>query len=196
MLEDCDKFGVGMVYSQDDVLAAYRRLADSIVKSVKDKDGVTMLMILKGGVFTGFGILDKMNPSLSKLNVRIGFVGYSSYDGVRQGDTVERTYGLDLPTGDCIEDRHVWIVDDIFDTGRTMEAAEQYVKCFKPKVVNTCTLVYRLRDTQRKRKPTATGLVYEGKEFLIGCGMGLNEEYRCLTSIYKVILKESKDEAD
>ena len=78
-------------------------------------------------------------------------------------------------------------MEDIIDSGLTSAWLVDYLKSFKPKTVNVCTLI-----DKRERRETQTQIDYtchvvkEG--FLIGYGLDYAEDYRNLPEIYHLKL--------
>jgi len=154
-----------------------------------NQDNLTFIGILKGGMYTMYSLLKLF--SSEKNDVIIGHVGLSSYNKeMVSSEKIRVTYPLDLDKKD-IKGRDVWIIDDIIDTGLTLFAATQIVRLYKPKSIHIAVLV----DKRKKRikqnvsvygEADVVGYTYEGEEFLVGCGMGIGEEYRHLNFLYKI----------
>ena len=85
-----------------------------------------------------------------------------------------------------IKDRHVLIVDDIFDQGYTLEEVKSY--CIKHGA-SSCQSVFLIRKSHQ-RKMADIGPDYVGLEsddcYLFGAGMDLNGHYRNLSSIQMI----------
>lgn len=83
-----------------------------------------------------------------------------------------------------LKDRHVIIVDDIFDQGYTLEEVKSY--CLK-QGARDCRSVFLIRKTHERKKadiaPDYVGLEC-GDCYVYGAGMDLNGHFRNLSSIY------------
>jgi hypoxanthine phosphoribosyltransferase len=87
-----------------------------------------------------------------------------------------------------VKDRHVLILEDIFDTGNSLNFTYQYLQEMEPASLKVCTLL----DKPGRRKPGVTlqpeyvGFTIED-HFVVGYGLDYNEHYRNLP--YVGILK-------
>ena len=162
------------LYSQKDVNDAYSHMALAIEKD--DLDDTCFVMILKGGVFVGFHLFPRFRYPHD--NCKYGFIGVSSYGGeVSPTQNVMLTYPLDLAKKD-IQGKVVWVIDDVVESGATLNFVLSNIEILEPKQIKTCCLVSR-----EKNLCDVYGFIVE-KGFVVGCGMGLGEKYRDLPLIY------------
>lgn len=107
----------------------------------------------------------------------IDFMGISYY-GEAKGPGVKITKDVDL----SIRDRHVIMVEDIVDTGITLNYILKHLKTQNPASLAVCTLLDR-----RARRLVETPIEYTGfevpDEFVVGYGLDYMEEYRNLPFI-------------
>jgi hypoxanthine phosphoribosyltransferase len=111
--------------------------------------------------------------------IEIDFMEVSSYgDGTESSGVVRIIEDLSIN----IEDRHVLIVEDIIDTGLTLQYIIENLKTRRPKSVAICTLLDR-----QGRREVEIPLDYVGFEvpdlFVIGYGLDLAQRYRNLPYI-------------
>ncbi|MHA1170307.1 MAG: phosphoribosyltransferase family protein, partial [Candidatus Hodarchaeales archaeon] len=100
---------------------------------------------------------------------------------------------LELSAKD-VEGKNVWIIDDICDTGKTLLHATKLLQLeYEPESIHTAVLVDRI-GIPKVFVPSVRGYCYEGKEFLIGCGMGIGEKYRELRYLAAWTGKDSREE--
>jgi hypoxanthine phosphoribosyltransferase len=103
------------------------------------------------------------------------FICVSSYEGTESSGEITIHMDLDID----IRGRHVLIVEDIVDTGQTIEQLLAHLGSHRPASLGVCTLLVR-RGVQRR-------LEYVGFEvdngFVIGMGIDLNQRYRQLPMI-------------
>jgi len=121
------------------------------------------------------------------IHLEIDFMAISSYGGKRTESTGVVRILMDLTAS--IEDRHVLIVEDIVDTGRTLDYIIQNLETRRPASIKVCAL---LEKPSRRIVPVP--LSYVGFEvpdkFVIGYGLDFNEHYRNLP--YVGVLKPEK----
>jgi len=152
-------------------------------------DDVTFITLLKGGVYTGFNIFKNIPLS---INTWIGYLGLSSYkEDTFNSNTFNITYKFDL-TDELLKDRNVWIIDDICDSGKTLDRATGLVQAYKPKSIRTAVLIDKphTREKNHFPKPDIVGFTYPGDNFLLGCGLGLGEKYRTLRELYELEVQD------
>jgi hypoxanthine phosphoribosyltransferase len=109
------------------------------------------------------------------LPLKLDFMGVSSYrEGAESRDLVI-TKELRLEA----RDRHVLLVDDILDTGRTLACVQARLQRFQPRSLRTCVL---LDKPSRRREPVHAdyvGFVIPDR-FVVGYGLDYAERYRNL----------------
>ena len=130
--------------------------------------------ILKGGVIF---LADLIRAT--KIPIEIDFMEVSSYgDGTDSTGVVRILEDL----SQNIEGRHVLIIEDIIDTGCTLQYIIQNLETRRPKSVKICTLLDR-----RGRRKVDIELDYVGfvvpDKFVIGYGLDLAQKYRNLPHI-------------
>ncbi len=112
--------------------------------------------------------------------VRINVIGASSYPGTATISTGSVTLTGGLP--DDLSGRHVLIVDDILDSGRTITRIREEILRKKPRSVRACVLL-------RKTIPSAMNTLCEyvgfdiPDEFVVGYGLDYDNFYRNLPDI-------------
>ena len=98
-----------------------------------DSTPVVMVCILNGG-FMFFSDLVKQIT----VPIEIDFIRCKSYYGRKQGDLVVTK---DLETK--IKGKHVYLVDDILDSGNTMKAVSNFLKVKEPKSITPVVTIYK-----------------------------------------------------
>jgi hypoxanthine phosphoribosyltransferase len=98
-----------------------------------DSIPVVLVCILNGG-FMFFSDLVKQ----IKVPIEIDFIRCKSYYGKKQGDLVVTK---DLETK--IKHKHVYLVDDILDSGNTMKAVSNFLQIKEPKSITPVVAIYK-----------------------------------------------------
>jgi hypoxanthine phosphoribosyltransferase len=107
------------------------------------------------------------------------FVGVASYgEGTSPGGTLTFTKELSLD----IAGRHVLVVDDILDTGRTMREVLAYLRSLGPASVRVCVLLDKRARRRVPIEPDYRGFEIDD-EFVVGYGMDFADQYRNLPYI-------------
>ena len=166
-----------VLISEEQLQARILEMAEELSKEYAGKDPV-FVGVLKGVVVFFGDIVKKIN-----IPCQIDFMWISSYKGTNSsGMVVNRDVSCDL------EGRHVVILEDIFDTGNSLEFTYKHLLAKKPASLKICTLL----DKPERRNPDVTvradmvGFVVPN-EFVVGYGLDYNEHYRNLP--YVGILK-------
>ena len=145
-------------------------LAQTLNQEYADKDPI-FVGVLKGVVMFFGDIVKRIN-----IPCQIDFMWISSYQGT---DSSTMTVKKDISSD--IKGRHVVILEDIFDTGNSLEFTYHHLLSKEPASLKICTLL----DKPERRNPTVTvqpdytGFVVPN-EFVVGYGLDFNEHYRNL----------------
>ncbi len=155
-----------------------------IVKTVAEKiyedykDEVPVFVGVLNGVVMFFSDLLKHYPG----RCEVAFIQMSSYVGTQSTGIVYKKMDL---TKD-IKDRHIILIEDIVDTGNTIESLIQYfTETQRPKSVKLATLL--LKPEVYKKEFV---IDYVGKEipnkFVLGYGLDYDEEGRNYRDLYQL----------
>ncbi|HNT98987.1 MAG TPA: hypoxanthine phosphoribosyltransferase [Elusimicrobiales bacterium] len=157
------------------------RIAELAEKITADYHGRTLSLIgvLKGSVLFLSDLLKGL-----KLDAHVDFMMVSSYSGQKSTGVV-RTL-LDLK--ESIEGRDVLVVEDIVDSGLTVDYLLKNLKTRRPRSVEICTLLDKPSCRAVKVPIRYKGFDIPDK-FVVGYGLDYNELYRNLP--YIGVLKPS-----
>jgi hypoxanthine phosphoribosyltransferase len=145
-------------------------LAEQLTKEYQDKLPV-VVCILKGGVNFFTDLTRKM-----RIYMQLDFMAASSYGNARESSGEVRIR-LDLSFN--ITDRHVLIVEDIVDTGRTMTTITELLRDRKPASIKTCVMLNKESRRILEFHPDYVGFEIEDK-FVVGAGLEYYGKYRNL----------------
>jgi hypoxanthine phosphoribosyltransferase len=166
----------GPFISESEIKKTVSRLANEINRDLKDKN-VVFLGILNGSFMFASDLFRKI-----KLDCQITFVKLASYTGDTSRGTVKQLIGL----GEHIKGKTVVILEDIVDTGITLDTIVKQITGFEPEEILVATLLFK-PDALKK----VVVLDYVGIEipndFVIGYGLDFDGYGRNLPEIYKVI---------
>lgn len=167
--------------SQAKIQALVKTLAAKISEDYKTllepNEDLLFVITLKGALFFGADLVRNISvPS------QIDFVRLSSYGkGTQSSGTVRFLKDLEAsPQG-----RHVLIVDEIVDSGRTLQFLRKHIEASNPKSVRICSLL-----SKPARREVDVVVEYLGAQvedrFLVGYGLDHAERYRNLPDIYEL----------
>lgn len=155
-------------------------LADELYETYGDEK-VVFICTLKGAVFFTCDLLKKY-----KGRAFVDFLRVSSYDGDHSTGKVSLNLSV---SEENVKGQNIIIVEDIVDTGRSIDFLYDYIGKMSPKTLTTCTLLYKEEKSTVKNKPDYVGFKIDDL-FVIGYGLDYNQEYRNLP--YIKVLKNSK----
>jgi len=154
-----------------------KRIAEMGAEIDRDYPGgepVYLIAVLKGAFIFMADLARAM-----KTPARIEFIGISSYGkGKTSSGQVQLTKDLDAP----IEGHHVIIVEDILDTGITLNYLTTLMAQRKPKSLRIVTLLDKPERRQSPVKANYVGFTIPD-EFVVGYGLDYAEDYRNLKDV-------------
>lgn len=173
-MSDADNQRLKVLISEEQIRARIAEMGAQIRADAPDRV-ITCVGVLKGS-FLFMADLVRAIPG----DVRCEFLGVSSYHGgTRSTGVVQITQDLRHP----IEGQDVLIIEDIIDTGLTMDYLLRMLRTRGPRSLRVATLL----DKPERREDVSFNADYIGfsipDEFVVGYGMDLGELYRNLPHI-------------
>lgn len=153
------------------ILSRLDQMAADIVQKYRGLD-LTVLAVLNGSLIFAADLLRRI-----PLPLKLECLSVSSYHGGTSSTGVVTFDQLSFPE---IAGRHVLIVDDILDTGRTLSAIRsRLVQESSPLSVSICVLLRKQKTRDCEVEADFAGFEI-GDEFVVGYGLDFAEEYRNL----------------
>jgi hypoxanthine phosphoribosyltransferase len=160
-----------VLITEEQLQARIRELGEELTKEYADKDPI-VVGVLKGVVVFYADMVRQL-----KIPCQMDFMCISSYSGTSTtGNMIVRK---DVSAD--IKGRHVLILEDIFDTGNSLDFVVKHLQSKEPASLKICTLL----DKPERRKAGITlqcdwtGFVVPN-EFVVGYGLDFNEHFRNL----------------
>lgn len=166
--------GFVKLFSQEQIARQVRRLGEEIDRDYAGQD-LLLVGVLKGA-FLFFADLVRA----ISLPADVDFVRVASY-GPQCETTGLVEFRKDLEMS--IAGRHVLIVDDILDSGYTLEALCQHLADRRPASLKTCVLLDKRRGRKTAFEADYAGICFENG-FVVGYGLDYQEAYRNLPDVY------------
>ena len=160
-----------ILLTEEQIQAKIKELGAILTEEYADKNPIIV------GVLKGVAIFYADMIRQIKVPCQMDFMWISSYAGSHStGNMMVRQ---DLSAD--IKDRHVLILEDIFDTGNSLDFTVKHLKSREPASIKICTLL----DKPERRNPNVTLKAdYTGftipNHFVVGYGLDYNEHYRNL----------------
>ncbi len=158
--------------------ARIQELGKEIMRDCADKKPL-FVCVLNGA----FPFASDLFRACEGIDAEIAFIRVKSYEGTGSTGVVKEVLGLT----DDISGRTVILVEDIVDTGHTIDNLINSLNGKNPAEIKVATLLFKPEALVRPVKPDYVGFSIP-KKFIIGFGLDLNGLARNLNDIY--ILKE------
>jgi len=171
------KANLKVLYSKETILKRVKDIAYQISLDFPSGD-ILLVAVLKGA----FVFLADLIRSI-KIPIAIDFVQLSSY-GTSTVSSGEVRILKDVETS--ITGKDVIIVEDIIDTGLTMEFLRRELKRRKPRSLKICTLLDKKFRRQVEINADYVGISMDKDYFVVGYGLDFSERYRHLPEIYYI----------
>ena len=166
---------VKILIEKEQVKKRIIELAEQISKDYNGED-ITIICVLKGAAYFALDLSKKIKES----DVIMDFVKISSYGNGQRETTGKINFKLDI--SENIEGKNVIIVEDIIDSGITLNYLYNYLNEKNPKTVKICVLLDKKERRVKPIKVDYTGFEIENK-FVLGYGLDYDEKYRNLEYI-------------
>lgn len=173
-----------VLYTEEQILDRVEDLAIALTKHYYNKD-LIVLAIMNGSVIFVGDLLRKI-----PLPLELHTIAASSYGA---GSTSSGTVKISGDLPENVRDKHLLILDDIFDSGRTLEhLTEQATSLPGVLSIKTCVLVEKLRERETQFRPDFIGLTIPD-EFVVGYGLDYAGLYRNLPCLATLKIQECGD---
>lgn len=160
--------------SEEKILDTVKRLAKQLNNDLKDVDMPIFISILNGSFMFTADLMKHI-----AFPCEISFLKLSSYKGAESSGCVKELIGLTKN----IEGRTVIVLEDIVDTGKTLEELVSVLHAHKPKEVKLATLLLKPDVYKKDIKLNYVGLSIPN-DFIVGYGLDYNELGRNYRNIY------------
>ena len=163
-----------ILLTEEQIKNRIRELGEILTAEYEGKNPV-VIGVLKGVVVFYADMIREI-----KVPCEMDFMWISSYAGTQSTGNmqVKRDVTVD------IKDRHVLILEDIFDTGNSLDYTYRHLMFKQPASLKICTL---LDKPERRREGITLKADYTGftipNEFVVGYGLDYDEHYRNLPYI-------------
>lgn len=162
-----------IMITQEQISQRAREIGEQITRDYAGKD-VVLVGILRGAVLWMGDIMKNVD-----LDMEIDFMAVSSYgSSTKSSGVVKIVKDLDSD----IEGKHVIIIEDIVDSGITLNYLKHYLENRETKSVRICTLLDKPAGRKADIQVDYIGFEVEDR-FIIGYGLDFDQKYRNLPYI-------------
>jgi len=148
----------------------------------RDYDGEPLLLV---GVMKGAMMFMADLARAVRLPITIDYLGLSSFSSRSKGRGAVR---LSSDLNENIAGKNVLIVEDIVNSGLTMDYVVNNLKAREPKSIRVCTLLDKVEKRRTEFKPDYVGFTIPD-QYVVGYGLDYQDQYRNLPYI-AILAKE------
>ena len=164
-----------VLISAEEIDKAVTRVAEQLNERYEGRTPI-FLGVLSGSFLFLADLVRKVN-----FENQLAFVKISSYNGTESTGNVKQLIGVDFD----IEGRDIIIVEDIVETGHSMNYLLDYLGKKTPASISICTLFFKPEKFLYEYNIDYTALSI-GNEFIVGYGLDYNQLGRNLKDIYVI----------
>ena len=165
-----------LIFSKEQVNERIIALGKEITETYKGEQ-LVVICVLKGAAIFFSDLVRNIDCPLE-----LDFVRLASY-GTKTETSKTISFTKDIELG--LSGKHVLIVEDIIDTGRTMEFLLYQLAARGAKTIRVATLINKSERREKTIDVDFTGFSISSG-FIVGYGLDYNEKYRELPAIYEV----------
>ncbi|MDR0980182.1 MAG: hypoxanthine phosphoribosyltransferase [Methanocalculaceae archaeon] len=164
---------IEVLIPEEQIDTRIRELAKQIDSEYAGKS-VTLFVTLKGACFFACELAKRMT-----VPIFMEYIQAASYEGTSSTGTI--TMKLDVPD-DAVAGKHVIIVEDVIDTGRTLAAVKDLMQARNPASLAVCSLLDKHECRVVPFEGDYIGFSI-GNDFVVGYGLDWDQKYRNLPYI-------------
>lgn len=162
-----------VLITQDEIAARVQELGTAVARDYAGRDPLLVGVLMGAVVFLAdlIRVID--------IPVTLDFIGMSSYGAsTRSSGVVKITSDLSV----SIEDRHVLVVEDIIDSGRTINYLRRNLQTRHPRSLKLCALLDKAERREEEVEIDYLGFCIPS-QFVVGYGLDFEGLYRNLPHI-------------
>lgn len=165
---------LSLLYPQERIAAEVARLAEEINRDYAGRE-ILVVGILKGSFLFIADLVRQITVPMT-----IDFMRLASYGSDTQSSgIVELRKDIELP----VQGKDLLIIEDIVDSGLTLDTLYTKLMQRNPRSLKICTLIEKTCNREGSIKPDYVGISME-YGFVVGYGLDFNEKYRQLPDIF------------
>jgi hypoxanthine phosphoribosyltransferase len=172
-----------ILLNENELHAGVERLATKIDDHYGDHRPLTVIAVMTGSLVLFADLIRRLS-----MPQRVGVIRASSY----RGGTTSGELRVDTDMMIDVSGRDVLLVDDIFDTGRTLDRLVDMMHAMGAKSAKTAVLLHKQRDHAVDVRPDFVAFKIPD-EFVVGYGLDYLDMYRNLP--FLAVLEPAEIEA-
>lgn len=173
---DIEKKKWEVLCSQEQIEQRVKELGEQISRDYKDKK-LFIVSLLRGSFIFAADVVRKIT-----IPVKIGFMTTSSYG---HGEESSGSVKVVSDLNDNLEGFDILVIDDITDSGITMDFVINHLKNKNPNSVKSCVLLDKPSRRRVQLEADYVGFTIEDK-FVVGYGLNYGDYYRNIPYVFNV----------
>lgn len=172
------KYQIKEIISKDQIRTRVFELGKQITSDFENQE-IHLIGVLKGSVLFMADLIRSID-----LNSKMDYVKASSYGNEmvsNQNVKIERLFT------ESLKDKNVIIIEDIIDTGHTIETLVKQIKKDNPKQIKVCSLLNRAHTNTFNADYIGFNIK---DEFVAGYGIDYAQKYRNLSYIAEIVVEK------
>ncbi len=162
--------------SEEKIQERVSALAQQINKDYEGRE-VLFLCILNGAFMFAADLLKQI-----ELKCCVSFLKIGSYEGTTSTGVVKQLIGLN----ESVKDKHLVVVEDVVDSGNTIEQIFATLNSYAPASIRVATAVFK-PDVYKKEFPIDYVGLQVAPDFIVGYGLDYDGYGRNLRCIYTLV---------
>ena len=165
-----------IVMSQEEILLTTQKMGEEITKVLEKEDNIPIcLVVMRGAMNFASDLLKSI-----KTNVFVDYIHVSSYEGTTTNGVIH----LHFDVQSDVKGKTVLIIEDIVDTGYSMEYLIEHLKSLGAKKVLVATLFDKKVNRVVEVPIDFVGKVLDKNQFLVGYGLDYNGLHRNIPYVF------------
>ncbi len=173
-----NKHELKLIYSEAEIRAQVKRVAEEIMREYNDDKPIVCICVLRGAVVFFADLMKEMKDP----RIMLDFISLSSYSGDKSTGNIK----LKSEPGYSLEGKHVLVVEDIIDSGRTVNFLREYFAQTGAIDVKVACLLDKPMTRVVDAYSNYTVFTLQRDAFVVGYGLDYEQIYRNLDGIYEV----------
>ncbi len=166
-----------LLISEDEIKGKITELAKQIVENYKDSEEMILVTVLRGGLEFSDDLIAEIRKITDKKLILDDMI-VKSYDGTNSTGklNVEKDISID------VKGKNVLLLEDIIDSGRTLQFLKEFFEKKEVKSVEMCTFLDKSEKRVVEISPKFIGFEVPDV-FVVGYGMDYNGDFRDMKDI-------------
>ena len=173
-----------IIIPEDEIKLITARIYTKLYDYYKDNNvkEVSVIVVLQGASIFALDLFPRKKKK-SNINFNLFFVKAESYNKTKQNEEIIIDIGEEIIPEDDITNKHILIIDDIYDSGNTLDSLINEINKYNPASLECCVFIERNIAHTKNVDIKFIGKKIDEEKFLIGYGLDYEGKYRELPYI-------------